>query len=445
MSSPLQPVYIPVPTLTADAAALRVAWPIHAIVEASESGLFVQAGNVRIPLGTTPALVAGQVVVLELLNRPEGLRLQITPLESFIAQSLADSSTVVRGPAQSPTPPNLPQSPPQTPTVDAPPSIATAETARNESLQALVRAALESLATAGNRVSMPPEAATPLVPSPAPLDAAVVRSLMALFATRGALGEDLTVLLTMMNEAAAAGVAPIPPALEKLLLTEDVFRTSEQELRQTFATVLRRAATPAEARLALVPAEDAAEVLLEHLREDLPTQLAQLRQNPALSRFLEARGQLRAFHDVVGRVIDRIAAGHLQNLRALDHTYLFMELAFPADSPIRFGQVHMIGEEGGTGRRFDPRHATVVLDLSTTRLGDLWIRLTVAANQCSCTFLTTESEAVAAIAGESPSLVEALNAAGYPNARVHVALWDGDRFRETVALMRRFAGINVSA
>jgi hypothetical protein len=42
-------------------------------------------------------------------------------------------------------------------------------------------------------------------------------------------------------------------------------------------------------------------------------------------------------------------------------------------------------------------------------------------------------------------LVRALEESGYTSATVHVALWDGNRLRETAHLMRRFAGIDVTA
>ena len=90
------------------------------------------------------------------------------------------------------------------------------------------------------------------------------------------------------------------------------------------------------------------------------------------------------------------------------------------------------------------KDATVVLDLSMTRLGDLWIALTIARGRCSCRFRAANPAAVQAIRAERDGLIQALQSAGYPGAQVRVEPWDGDRLGEAAGLMRRFSGINVN-
>jgi hypothetical protein len=198
-----------------------------------------------------------------------------------------------------------------------------------------------------------------------------------------------------------------------------------------------------EARIALAIATGNFEALGESLRSDLEAQLSDLRRDDALLRFLEGSGQLRTFEQAVDRVLERFTGAQLQNLRSLELPYQFLEVPVASGSPFDRIQVHFFGE--GRGKRgFSRTDATVVLDLSMTRLGDVWIALSIARGRCTCRFRAANPAAVQAIRTGKDDLVRALAEAGYPGAQVRVEPWNGDRFNEAAALMRRFSGINVS-
>jgi Flagellar hook-length control protein FliK len=134
----------------------------------------------------------------------------------------------------------------------------------------------------------------------------------------------------------------------------------------------------------------------------------------------------------------------MQNLRTFAAPYLFLDLPFPPDAPISRAQIHVFGE-GGRGRHFDRRNASITLDLSTPRLGDLWISLTITGGACTCVVRAAREATVAAITAATPELGQALAEAGYPDASVQVTSWSGNRLEETAQLMRRFSGLDVRA
>jgi hypothetical protein len=200
-----------------------------------------------------------------------------------------------------------------------------------------------------------------------------------------------------------------------------------------------------EAQIARAVSTGSLESLAQAARTDLIATLSELRSNEGLTAYLQGKNQLDLFQSAADRLVDRISSGQLQNLHRLDQPYVFVEIPFPADAPVRGARVHFFHEGRGDRQAFEGRKASVTLDLSTTKLGDLWITLQLAEGHCSCRFGATSEETVDAIEGAQEDLVRALEESGYERATVHVALWDGNRLRETAHLMRRFAGIDVRA
>jgi hypothetical protein len=173
--------------------------------------------------------------------------------------------------------------------------------------------------------------------------------------------------------------------------------------------------------------------------------LSRIQQDPDVARFVAETGQVREFHGAVERVLDRLSGRQLQNLHSVDRSYQFFELPVAGDSPYRHLQVHFFGHEGRGRKRFDPKNATVVLDVSMSRLGDLWINLAIANGRCTCTIRATDQETVDAIESGRDELRRALDGVGYPGAQVRVSLWDGDRFAAATKLIRRFTGFHADA
>ncbi|MCL4694613.1 MAG: hypothetical protein KJ060_19140, partial [Candidatus Hydrogenedentes bacterium] len=106
---------------------------------------------------------------------------------------------------------------------------------------------------------------------------------------------------------------------------------------------------------------------------------------------------------------------------------------------------HIFGEGGGKGKAFDPNNSTVVIDLATTNLGDLWISLNMTRGACQCWIRATDVDVVRAVEETAGELVGRLEASGYPGAKVHATLWDGNRIKEAANLLRRFEGISLEA
>jgi hypothetical protein len=215
--------------------------------------------------------------------------------------------------------------------------------------------------------------------------------------------------------------------------------------------VLRRGAqrqqSSLESRLAQALAANDPERAAALLDGDLRGRLARLRTDEALTRFLENRGLAREFQGAAERVLDRLTGQQLQNTRGIEHAYHFLEIPAAPGGPFSSIQMHVFGEGEGRGRRFD-RNTNVVLDLSTTRLGDLWINLTLCGGDeraCLCAIRTTDPAAADALAREADDLTQALQGAGYANAQVRVERWEGDRLQETANLMQRFSRVELEA
>jgi flagellar hook-length control protein FliK len=177
--------------------------------------------------------------------------------------------------------------------------------------------------------------------------------------------------------------------------------------------------------------------------QDVRTQIERLRQNDGFLGFLRQTGQQASFEQAAQRVLDRQTGGQLQNLRGQEAPYLFFEVPFPPTAPIRNAQVHVLGEGRGRKQRFDPQNTAVAIDLTTTRLGDLWISLAIHQGVCRCSIRARTPEIVRAIEAHASELTERLAVAGYRAAQVSASLWNGDRISEAVGLFARFAGVSV--
>jgi hypothetical protein len=204
-----------------------------------------------------------------------------------------------------------------------------------------------------------------------------------------------------------------------------------------------RTAQPIEARLAAALASGRLEAVVAEIVQDVRTGIERLRQDDGFAGFLRQTGQQTGFEQAAQRVLDRQTGGQLQNLRGQEAPYLFFEVPFPPTAPIRNAQVHVLGEGRGRKQRFDPQNTAVAIDLTTTRLGDLWISLAIHQGVCRCSIRARTPEIVRAIEAHVSELTERLGVAGYRAAQVSASLWDGDRISEAVGLFAQFAGVSV--
>lgn len=175
------------------------------------------------------------------------------------------------------------------------------------------------------------------------------------------------------------------------------------------------------------------------------TQLGRLRRNGPFVEFLRQTGQQTNFDQAAHRVLDRSSGTQLQNLRGLDLPYQFLEIPFPPHAPIRNAQVHIFGEGRGRQQKYDPQNTAVAIDLTTTRLGDLWISLAIHQGVCRCWIRARTSEVVRAVETHASDLADRLSGLGYPGTRVRASLWNGDRLSEVVSLVAQFKEVDFQA
>jgi hypothetical protein len=298
---------------------------------------------------------------------------------------------------------------------------------------------LESL----NRLDAVREAAH-LLPRDLPRSEQAIRQVLTLYLARGRTGQDLRHIAAAARQAASAGVL----AEGEMSVVAAFLRLVNSDLEEDWLTALERfgkqSSKPLEARLAAAVSARRIEAFLAELDQDVVFLLHRIRSSEALRSMLQRSGRLADFESAVERTIERFTAGHLQNLRAAEMPYHFLEFAFDPSAQLTQAQIHVFGE-GGSDRRFDPENSTVVIDLSTTNLGDLWISLNMIRGACQCLIRATDIEVVRAVEESSPELAKRLEVSGYPGAKVHATLWDGNRLQEAANLMRRFEGISLEA
>ena len=395
--------------------AVRAGQTLQGVVEGVPGRMSVVAAGTRIPLPESAPLTPGQAVIVEVGENVQGLQLRVTPVPLRDAPSLVQTPATPSASASTPLP-----------------------------ILDMVGAILKALGS-----SLPRETAAQLLPSNVPPTEPVIRALLAQFVARASVGEDLARVAATLTQALAAGDVTEDAIREVLALRADQRPSTALE----FEALVRRAADRSGARLEARIAEALASNDPQHVgpqleeifQNDLRAVLSRVQSNESLDAHLRQTGQAKTFHAAVDRVLDRLAGNQFQNVRGPDQPYWFVELPLAQGGPIQQAQLHVFEEKHGQGRAADAKSASVLLSLTTTRLGNLWIALQIADGACSCRFCATTPAAAQAIEDASGELAQAFEEAGYSSAAIHVALWDGDAPRETAALMRRFAGLNVKA
>ncbi len=361
--------------------------------------LTLHAGSVRIPIEGTTQLTAGQTVNIEVVKTDQGLQLKLT--------TLPESSQGI-------------------------------STFLTQNLASMLASVLE-----GMGADIAPDLAAQFLPSAMPPLDSAIRQILSLFIGRNVMGSDLQEIANAINQASEAGILAPGQAQDISSLLARLLVTNPSQLQEAMSQIAGTSAGGVEARIALALAAGTLGRLAGQLKNDLRTQLVRLKNNESLLRFLDGTGQASRFMEAIDGVLDRLAGIQLQNIRGLEQPYVFFEVPFGPGSGLKRAQVHVFGD--GKGRRFDPKNASLALDISTTVLGDLWIHIQVVHGRLTCRFKASNESAVAEIEREADELVKSLAEAGYPGAKITATHWDGNRLNEAGALMRRFTGINMQA
>jgi hypothetical protein len=372
-----------------------------AVVQGRGADLWISLGGTKVPLQAESGLAPGQAVAVH-VTTSEGrvhLRIQPAPL-----------------PAQ--PPPAAPASP---------------------GLASIAAGVLQTLGLNGA-----PDDAAAIAPAALAAKPQALRSLLSLLDGRTPPGRDLQALLNVVSSAASSGALPQALAADFAALAGALQARDSEGLLQVLRRHGSRAGRSLEARLGVQAGAGSLEELAQAVGQDLRAQVGRLLVEGELEAFLRGRGEWEGFREAAGRVMERLAGRDLMNLHGLEQPYVFLDVPFPPDAPIRHGQIHMWGRGRGKNA-IDAARAEVVLDLETTRLGNLWISLSLGSGHCLCTLRADRAENAAVLEAAAGELAQALNGCGYAEARVRVAFWDGNRLRETAAFVRRMAGINLKA
>lgn len=286
------------------------------------------------------------------------------------------------------------------------------------------------------------ERAASLTPRSLPPADASVRLVASLFLERGADTALIDRLVSIVRQGVAAGAASSEQERTLVSLLARAAGGDTKELQAALRVAAQVASRTPEAAIARALAQSAGAA---GVAEDLRTVLHQLRNSEPFRAFLEQSGQHREFTTAASNVMDRVSASQLQNLRGFETSYLYFEPAFLPGSGLNRAHIHVFGDGGGR-QSFAADNSTVVLDLSTTRLGDLWITLSAVHGVCTCVFRASAAPIADLIGAHARELEQILSeSAGYTHAQVKAVIWDGDRFGAAVELFRPLQGLDTEA
>lgn len=382
----------------------QVGQVLQGVIQATNEGLLLIAGQVRVQVPARGDLVPGQTVTAEV-----------------IARNAQDNSIQLR---------IMPQTA----------ATATQPAAAPAALADMAGAVLRALGA----VNLP-ENAGPLLPPQLPPTPEMARAALLLFAIRAQMGQHIKQVVARIQEAIQAGVPLRAETRAAAALLNRLVASEPESFESVLRQWLNESAVPTEARVAQALASGAPERLSALMQSDARAALAQARGDTALAGYLRARGELPGFQDALARVVDRLVASQMQNVRGIEIPYWVSEIPFAPGGHIRDGLVHFLPEGRQTHEETGSDYATAALDLSTTRLGDLWVTLQAGGGECHCRMQASETAAVEALRGAAKELEAGLVQAGYARATIQIAEWDGNRLRETAALLQRHAGFQVSA
>ncbi len=179
--------------------------------------------------------------------------------------------------------------------------------------------------------------------------------------------------------------------------------------------------------------------------ESIHFQLAQLKAQKSLLQYLGSLGQRNNFLSVLDQVLQRLEAVRYQNLHGLDHPYAFWEIPLDEQSGFTRCQIHFFGDEKNPNNASKTPAVSIVLDIETEHLGQLWIQLQIHDLTCSCLLQSDKAETRALLKSESKALEDGLRQAGLQVESCEVRAWTGDRMAMLTRLFQRFNTFEIHA
>ena len=382
-------------------AALQEGQTYSALLRAQNSALVAQVGAIQITLPEGAPFVAGQRVLVLVVSSGNPLQVEIAPAPpataAIVPAAIAGAPAATGGPAPG--------------------------------LDTLLRPILQAL----GKLDLAPRIASLLPPQLPRTTASLQPLLTALLAERG-LGRDLQQMQQVLATASSQGAVPA----DAIAAVAQWLGLAPGANGETWRNLLARARAEraVEARIAQMLGPSGNRGGLAAARESASTLAGRLLDSEPFAGWLRARGELEPFKALAQRLGEHARGGDLQNLRAQDVPYQFLEL--PVREADGFHRLHMHSFSEGRGGGKSPQSGThrTILDIETTQLGPLWIALQASGDQCACRIRTALPEVAALFESEADGLRVALEEAGYRTADITAELWDGQREE---ALLQLFA------
>ncbi len=282
-----------------------------------------------------------------------------------------------------------------------------------------------------------------LLPRQTPQSAELLRALVSTLLSDRGTGKDLQQLQQILSQANQQGVlrsdggAALSPWLSLTGLADvtawyDLVRRARSERNGL-------------ARLAQIVRGEAPMGALATLKESLASLTRQLLDEDAFRNWLRKEGLEEGFKALTERTAERALGSDVQNLRALDQPYEFMEFPLGEEQGFRRLQLHVFSEAPS---RNDPQGQAIhqtVLDLELTRLGPMWIALRAQGPQCTCAFRVMTPELATHLNRVADELRDELAGLGFPHARITATVWDGDRESALLSLLSPYQGLDLDA
>ena len=255
-----------------------------------------------------------------------------------------------------------------------------------------------------------------------------------LTAAEGA-GPALGRVVSMLAAAAQNGVVPASPQAVAAVVAWLVGPSPtpgrwKERLRATDS------APPESILLRLLLGEDAGELTAE-LQATPEQVLAELAADEGLRASADQLGRGEEWEAALSELMARNDGDRLVALHGLASPYRFVDLPVEGSAGWRRAQVHLLAGPGGAG--------TVVVDIHTPNLGDVWMSLSIVGDSGRLKVQSTTDDGRAAFERARPTLIESLAQGGFGDIQVDVEPWDGDRLAAAAALFGAYRSVEVDA
>lgn len=433
------------------------------VVAELEGALVIRANGTTIPIAANAGLTAGQQVAVQVLAGGANPQIQVSPLSLVVSAEPQAAALVqpagsnvvgeivaqggklsfVHGKVSIPLPAN------QNLFVAGDRAVFQSQATTN-GIQTTLSPLTSSASTASGTNNVPVTGTTytaspPNVPTagPIPVPAPLIGTPAAaqvqeLFAQAASLGAGIASLQAGITAPAVVAAVPSDIGAAFAAIFAPLLKPDTEDFSGVIKRWAQRLATTPEAALAKSSGSAAA--------PDSPGSVLQfLRNDPALRQVLAGRGELRAFDAMADRLLERLGSGNLQQLRSLEQPYWFSEFPFDPSSGIERALVHFFMDNSQGGGEQDSPSASVVLDLSLTRMGDVWVKLVMLAGQCTCHISVTDEDVLALVREFEGDLAAGLSSTGAQQVTVHADIWDGNRIGRSGAILGSMDGMDVTA